>query len=596
MTAAGRIFLETHVAPLLMKERTVHQVAIDLRCDDGSRRPVLTSWQQVEVDSQVVGCRIMFVDASDRRAYERDLLSARMHAEEVAALLQKSEARLRELNLTLEQQVAERTAERDRVWQNSHDLIVVVDRRWRMKAVNPAVTALLGYPPFDVIGKRFDAFVHADDLAAVSSSIRQAATARVSDFEARLRAVDGAWRHFAWSAAPGEGEAYVIGRDVTVERLRQVELEAAQDALRQSQKLEAMGSLTGGVAHDFNNLLTPITGALDMLQRRGLRDDRERRLVEGGLHAAERARVLVQRLLAFARRQPLQPVPIDMASVVLGMADLIESTIGPQIRLNVEVEPELPAAVADANQIEMALLNLAVNARDAMPDGGTLRIAAQLADVAAGHRSSLASGRYIRLSVADTGIGMDEETLARAVDPFFSTKGVGKGTGLGLSMAHGLAAQLGGALTISSKPFVGTSIELYLPSTSGSTEKGNAAICDEIVTAPGVALLVEDEDLVRTSTAAMLVDIGFRVVEATSAEDALSQIEQGVTFDLVITDHLMPGKSGTDLARRVREIYPGIPILVVSGYVDADKIAPDLPRLTKPFRRDELEARLASLQ
>ena len=211
---------------------------------------------------------------------------------------------------------------------------------------------------------------------------------------------------------------------------------SAEEALRQAQKMEAMGQLTGGVAHDFNNLLTPIVGALDMLRRKGLGGNREQRLIDGAAQSAERAKTLVQRLLAFARRQPLQPVAVDVAKLVIGMADLIRSTSGPQIRVVVEVQDDLAPAKADPNQLEMALLNLSVNARDAMPDGGTLRISAGEEQVGFGHTSKLEPGRYIRLSVADTGLGMDETTLARAVEPFFSTKGVGKGTGLGLSMVH----------------------------------------------------------------------------------------------------------------------------------------------------------------
>jgi signal transduction histidine kinase len=283
-----------------------------------------------------------------------------------------------------------------------------------------------------------------------------------------------------------------------------------------------MGQLTGGVAHDFNNLLTPIIGGLDMLQRRGLGGDREQRLITGALQSAERAKTLVQRLLAFARRQPLQPTAVDIASLVTGMADLVASTTGPQIKVVVEVSDNLPAAKADANQLEMALLNLAVNARDAMADGGTLRISATSEMIGPRDRSKLKPGFYIRLSVADTGAGMDEVTLARAIEPFFSTKGVGKGTGLGLSMVHGLASQLGGALSLSSKPGLGTSVDLYLPVSTGPAEawRGPREAAAK-VNAIGTALLVDDEDVVRASTADMLAELGYEVVEAASAEEAL---------------------------------------------------------------------------
>jgi nitrogen-specific signal transduction histidine kinase/CheY-like chemotaxis protein len=374
----------------------------------------------------------------------------------------------------------------------------------------------------------------------------------------------------------------------------QAELAGAQEALRQSQKMEAMGQLTGGVAHDFNNLLTPIVGGLDMLQRKGVGGEREQRLIAGALQSADRAKTLVQRLLAFARRQPLQASAVDVDALVTGMADLVASTSGPQIKVVVEGAKDLPPAKADANQLEMALLNLGVNARDAMPDGGTLRITAGSETVEAGHRSKLDPGEYIRLSVADTGVGMDEATLNRAVEPFFSTKGVGKGTGLGLSMVHGLASQLGGALTIDSRSGVGTNVELWLPVSQAPAQAASpseAAMSMEAVI--GTVLLVDDEELVRMSTADMLDDMGYAVVEAGSAEEAMQLLGNGLNPDLLVTDHLMPGMNGTDLARVVRSTHPAIQILIVSGYAESEGIDADLPRLTKPFRNVDLAAMLS---
>jgi PAS domain S-box-containing protein len=372
--------------------------------------------------------------------------------------------------------------------------------------------------------------------------------------------------------------------------------EAVHEQLRQSQKMEAMGQLTGGVAHDFNNLLTPIVGALDMLQRKGLGGPREQKLIDGAMQSADRAKTLVQRLLAFARRQPLQPSAVDIGKLVAGMADLIASTSGPQIQVAVEAAEDLPPAKADPNQLEMALLNLGVNARDAMPDGGTLRITADLDRIGAGHKSGLRPGAYVRLSVADTGTGMDEATLQRAVEPFFSTKGVGKGTGLGLSMVHGLASQLGGALNVESRLGVGTNIILWLPISDTPVEE--AALSTPLQDHPskaGTALLVDDEALVRESTADMLEDLGYDVVEATSAEEALRLIDDGLRPDVMITDHLMPGMNGTDLANRVRAELPGTSVLIVSGYADVEGIAADFARLVKPFRACDLVDSLSAL-
>jgi nitrogen-specific signal transduction histidine kinase/CheY-like chemotaxis protein len=382
---------------------------------------------------------------------------------------------------------------------------------------------------------------------------------------------------------------------VTAERLRQAELEQAQEALRQSQKMEAMGQLTGGVAHDFNNLLTPIVGSLDMLVRRNLGNERERRLIDGALQSAERAKTLVQRLLAFARRQPLQPQPVDVRRLVTGMADLISSTSGPSIDVRVETPDDLPHATADANQLEMAVLNLAVNARDAMPEGGQLTISATRAE-AGPAQPRLRPGAYVRLAVTDAGVGMDAATLARAVEPFFSTKGVGKGTGLGLSMVHGLALQLNGGLEIRSSPGHGTTVELWLPVSPAPAEDPDGD--RETAAEPrrrGLALLVDDEEFVRLSTADMLADIGYDVVEAASAEDALRLLAGGMVPDLLLTDHLMPGMTGAELAQRARARHPALPVLIVSGYAETDGVPAELARLAKPFRKAELADSLAAL-
>jgi PAS domain S-box-containing protein len=374
------------------------------------------------------------------------------------------------------------------------------------------------------------------------------------------------------------------------------EREAAQEALRQSRKLEAMGQLTGGVAHDFNNLLTPIIGSLDLLQRTGLGGERERRLIDGAMQSADRAKTLVQRLLAFARRQPLRTQAVDVRGLVEGMADLVASTSGPQVRVVLNVADDLPSAKADPNQVEMAILNLAVNARDAMPEGGKLTISAEPLIVETDNRTDLTPGRYVCISVADTGVGMDEVTLKRAIEPFFSTKGIGRGTGLGLSMVHGLASQLGGGLTISSKLGLGTFIKLYLPTSEAAVPTPEQAVASQARTRAGTVLLVDDEELVRMSTADMLTDLGYFVVEAQSGEHALRLIRDGQHFDVLVTDHLMPGLSGTELAREVQSEQPNTRVLIISGYAEVDDIAPDLPRLTKPFRQVDLAMRLDELQ
>jgi PAS domain S-box-containing protein len=510
-----------------------------------------------------------------------------------------AEARLRTLNETLEAQVAARAAERDRLWSLSQDMLARADYTGMMSAVSPAWEQVLGWSETELLTRGYATFMHPEDEPPTLAAIGQMAeTGQPTRFENRIATSDGGWKNIEWTVAPEpDGVNFIaVGRDVSLTRAREAELAAAQDALRQSQKLEAMGQLTGGVAHDFNNLLSPIIGSLDMLTRRGVGSERERRLIDGALQSAERAKTLVQRLLAFARRQPLQPVAIDLKRVVGEMAELVASTSGPNIDVRVDLPGGLPPVHADANQLEMAILNLAVNARDAMPDGGALTISAAPDTVRENRRGGPSRGHYVRLSVADTGTGMDEATLARAIEPFFSTKGIGKGTGLGLSMVHGLALQLNGALAIASKPGEGTRIDLWLPISATTDDVGETA--REAALAPkavGKALLVDDEELVRMSTADMLSDLGYEVVEAASAEEALALVADGLAPDILVSDHLMPGMSGEDLARELRARRPGLPVLIVSGYAEADGLDPSLPRLTKPFRISELAELLAAV-
>jgi len=384
---------------------------------------------------------------------------------------------------------------------------------------------------------------------------------------------------------------------LVLERTREREEALAQ--LHEAQKLETIGQLTGGVAHDFNNLLTPVMGNLDLLRRRIPADDsRSQRLVENALQATSRAATLVQRLLAFARRQDLQPKAVDVSELLAGIEDLVTRSIGPTIAVNLKSPPDLPAARVDPSQLELAVLNLAINARDAMPRGGVLTIEVKHEAVRPRPWETLKAGNYICVSVVDSGVGMDAATLKRAVEPFFSTKGVGKGTGLGLSMVHGLAAQSGGALLLSSKPGSGTRAELWLPVAEEKAAASEQTQAEAIPAAyPSTVLLVDDEELVRIGTAEILMDLGYTVVQASSGAEALGLLRRDeFEIDLLVSDYLMPGIDGASFVREARKLRPGLPALLITGYTNlVQGPGAELPRLAKPFRQAELAARIAEL-
>ena len=369
-----------------------------------------------------------------------------------------------------------------------------------------------------------------------------------------------------------------------------------EEQLRQLQKLESIGQLTGGVAHDFNNLLTAVLGNLELLRKRLPSNPATDRLLDGATQGAQRGAALTQRLLAFARRQALQPKPTDLAELVRGMGDLLRRSLGPSIAIELDLPAGLPPALADQNQIELALLNLAVNARDAMPDGGRLEIALALEHVPAA--GDLAAGKYVRLCVSDSGCGMDAQTLGRAIEPFFSTKEVGKGTGLGLSMIHGLALQLKGALRLHSEQGHGTRAELWLPVANGKAAAAAAdAEADADTSRRRLRLLFVDDDfLISLSTAALLEDLGHEVVKASSGAAALEVLQSGKPVDLLITDYAMPGMTGVQLAEAARKLRPGLPILLATGYADLPaRTKLDLPRLSKPYQQRQLAERITAL-
>ena len=372
--------------------------------------------------------------------------------------------------------------------------------------------------------------------------------------------------------------------------------ERAQAALLQAQKIEALGQLVGGVAHDFNNLLMAVIGNLDLLSKKLGQDARLHRLLNGAMEGARRGATLTQRLLAFARKQELKAQATDIRSLVEDMMGLIERSVGPMVHVQLLVEGSMPVVDVDPNQLEMALLNLAVNARDAMVSGGELTIRMGVQNVCDESQLGIRSGRYVVLSVQDTGIGMDAEILAKAVEPFFSTKEVGKGTGLGLSMVFGLAQQSGGALRLESAPSLGTTARLWLPIALKAPVAAAPASFVPPRSARARILFVDDDLLIAGSTVALLEDLGHEVVEVHSALEALRLLQEGLATDLLITDHAMPGMTGIELAREARRQRPGLPILLATGFAELEGVkVVDVDRLAKPYTQDQLAAEIARL-
>ncbi len=390
-----------------------------------------------------------------------------------------------------------------------------------------------------------------------------------------------------------------ITRDITERRDMQRALDQARETLFQSQKMDAIGQLTGGIAHDFNNLLMAILGSLELVGKRLPEDPRIAPLIDNAIQAAQRGTALTQRMLAFARRQDLDLEPVDVPTLVRGMTDLLQRSLGPSIPIETRFPLLLGPVHADANQLEMALLNLVLNARDAMPDGGAIVIAAREENMPAGSMDGLKPGRYVCLSVSDTGEGMDKATLARAMEPFFTTKGVGRGTGLGLSMVHGMTEQSGGRFVLKSRMNEGTTAELWLPLAKAAKVPREAERASKEAAAPTRPLLVlavDDDGLVLMNTTLMLEELGHTVLEAGSAKQALDILRREPTVDLVITDHAMPHMTGVQLAATIREERPDLPIILATGYAELPPGSEtDLPKLAKPFRQRDLMQAVAAV-
>ncbi len=478
-----------------------------------------------------------------------------------------AEAQLRLLNRKLTKEVTVRTEERDLMWDTSPDLLLILDFQGMFRRVNPAWTSVLGYEPDELVGRHVNEFVLPADHQHTISAYESAARGERRSTVNRYIHKNGSIRWISWAAAPAGNLTYATGRDITHEKEREVELANAQDQLRQAQKMEAVGQLTGGLAHDFNNLLTAISGSLDMIR---LRTDQNRqqdadRYITAAKEASRRAAALTHRLLAFSRQQKLAPRPVDVSRLIEGMLDLVRRTVGPEVSVAYAGDAALWTALVDASQLENALLNLCINARDAMPNGGRILIETHnsIVDLEAAVGRDIPPGEYLRLRVSDTGSGMAPEVLARAFDPFYTTKPIGAGTGLGLSMIYGFAKQSGGEVRLRSAPGQGTEVCIYLPKHEGApaTERLAAAESPLQPAHTGeTVLVVDDEQAIRMMVAEVLSDLGYRTIESSDGPAGLDVLQSEVPIDLLVTDVGLPGgMNGRQLAMRDARYDPGCP-------------------------------------
>ena len=462
----------------------------------------------------------------------------------------------------------------------------------RVSNWNLGAQRIKGYLPEEVIGQHFSIFYTPEDREAREPQRTLDIAMREGRFENkgwRMRK-DGTrfLAHVIVDPIWGDTGTLLgfakITRDITDVTHAQQVLEQTREALFQAQKMQAIGQLSGGIAHDFNNLLTVILGNLEIVRKRVTDNPKLTRLIDNATQGALRGVSLTQRMLAFARRQELKSEPVRIPALVEGISGLLRSSLGPSVKIETRFPEDLEPVLADLNQLELAVLNLATNARDAMPNGGTISFSARNREVTDTATSSLAPGGYVCLSIADTGEGMDETTLVSAMDPFFTTKGVGKGTGLGLSMVHGFIEQLGGRFILKSQKDHGTTAELWLPVATGDSPVKPVAEAPA-VTGPGLSVLVVDDDsLVLTSTCLLLEDLGHRVISASCGARALELFNSEPQIDLVITDMAMPQMSGAQLANAIRILRPDVPIILATGYAERlEGFAAHLPRLPKPF-------------
>jgi PAS domain S-box-containing protein len=521
-------------------------------------------------------------------------------------------SQLRDLNAQLEAEVTQRTADRNRLWLLSSDIMLQCTFQGVITAVNPAWTEVLGWEESELHGTSLFELIHPDDLKHTQAGASKSSTGHAYPrFDNRYRHKDGSYRWISWATQPDAHHIYAVGRDFTVEHDKAQALAAAEEALRQSQKMEAVGQLTGGLAHDFNNLLAGISGSLELMDvriKQGRFSDVARYLA-AAQGASKRAAALTHRLLAFARRQTLEPKPADANRLIQEMKEFIQRTVGPSIELNVSGDSGLWPIRVDAPQLENALLNLCINARDAMPEGGQISVvtANEWLDESLSPPRNTTKGSgapYIVLRISDTGSGMSPQIVARVFEPFFTTKPIGQGTGLGLSMVYGFVQQSGGQVRITSVVGKGTTVSIYLPRYDGELtqhEVAPSALEQQASHRSATVLVVDDEPTVRMLVMDVLEELGFSAIEAGDSLTGLKLLQSDVPIDLLITDVGLPGgMNGRQLADAARESRPHLPILFITGYAEIsvlrnDQLDPGMSVMTKPFLIEVIKTRIQSL-
>jgi PAS domain S-box-containing protein len=553
---------------------------------------------------------IFFVHSAAARkwdAAEIDFIRDVAERTQSAVGRRRAEQTLHLLAASLHEQVEDRTRERDRLWSLSSDPLLIAETEGRWLRINPAWTQLLGWSESELLGSTFEWLEHPQDTRRTGEAL-QRISASGGRFENRLRAKDGSYRWFAWTSVEADGLLYCIGRDVTDEKSQAVAMRDAEERLRQSHKMDAIGQLTGGIAHDFNNMLAAITGSLSLAKRRIGKGqfDQVEKLVDVAGRAARSAAGLTERLLAFSRRQALDAKPHDINQLVIRMEDLLHRSLGEQVQLKSVLRAGVWDAMTDANQLENAILNLAINARDAMPDGGSLTIETAnivLDDRYAAANAEVVAGDYVGISVTDTGTGMPPEVIAKAFDPFFTTKPVGQGTGLGLSMIYGFAKQSAGHVRIDSEMGHGTTVTLYVPRAKlAQKEEPASETSTDLLRGEGeMVLVVEDDDTIRGLIVDVLQELGYGYRETGDPRKALTLLQSPMQVDLLLTDVGLPYLNGRQLAEMARSHRPELKVLFLTGY--AEKAAARGSSLslqgadiiTKPFDLDVLANKLREI-